>query len=121
MIDLSDLLDDPDIGGVPMTRIRRAQTVGDNGRAVDTFAPSGFTGIVTMDKGAILNRIPEGEYISGSILVHAPANSLRIAGIGYDADLVQWRCANYTVKALGDYSLQGFMWAVCEPVSIPGV
>lgn len=121
MINMAFLLRDPDIANVQMIRVRRAQTIGDNGRAINTSSPSRITGTVTMDKGAVLKRIPEGEYVEGSILVHAPACSLRVAGIGYDADLVQWKGASYTVKTIGDYSSQGFMWAVCEPVSIPGV
>lgn len=119
MIDLSRIVSNPNLGAAPVVRVRRTQTVGANGRAVNAEANADITGIVTMDKGAVLERIAEGEYVAGSILVHTQ-DDLRMAGQDVDADLVQWKGGRYLVKTVGDYSAYGFMWAVCEPVSIPG-
>lgn len=120
MINLSRIVNNPRLGAAPLVRVRRSQTVGANGRATNAEAPTDIAGIVTMDKGAILERIAEAEYVTGSILVHT-TDDLRMAGQDADADLVQWKGSSYTVTAVGDYSAYGFMWAICEPVSIPGV
>ena len=46
---------------------RNAQTVGQDGRAVDTPTDTPFSGVVTNDQGDIMKRMPEGSYVTGSI------------------------------------------------------
>lgn len=117
MIDLDDVLTDPELGAEALTRVRLDQTVSARGRAVNTETASGFTGIVTQDAGQILERVADGSYVSGSILV-TTSTPLRMAGEAVEADLVVWKGTQYNVSKIGDYLAHGYNWAVCNPDGI---
>jgi galactose-6-phosphate isomerase len=114
MINLGELCSDPEMGAEQLVCARQTQTMV-LGRAVNAEAKTGFVGVVTMDKGSILERIADGQYVAGSILV-TTVFPLRMAGPGMDADVVVRKGARFIVKALGDYLAHGFNWAVCEPL-----
>lgn len=121
LLDVSDVLTDPDFTDATLVCARNTQTVGSNGRATDASQSIKFAGVVTMDKGAILNRVAEGSYVDGSILIHTKF-LLRMNGANVDADVVTRKGKPFTVTAIGDYSDygRGFVWAVCEPVRLAG-
>ncbi|AHX12939.1 hypothetical protein CH75_06505 [Dyella jiangningensis] len=100
---------------------RNAQTVGNDGIAVDTPTETPFSGVVTNDQGDILKRFPEGSYVTGSIMVHSKF-PLVAGADGLDADLVQWNGGWYTVFNISDWTTYGpgFTVALCTPVKLSG-
>jgi hypothetical protein len=66
-----------------------------------------------MDKGAILERLPDGAYVTGSILV---TTSFSLS----DGDIVKRGGSRYTAKTSGDYARYGFVYAVCVPDGVTG-
>jgi galactose-6-phosphate isomerase len=109
MIDFSDVLGDPELGAVDLVCMRSAQSVNTHGRAVNVENDLPFCGIVTQDKGAILNRIDASAYVSGSILVTTAF------ALVSDTDVVVWNGARYAVETIFDYGTHGVNWAICVP------
>lgn len=108
MIDLSDVLNDPELGAQTLTRLAVDLSVDGSGRAKNVETSTTITGIITQDKGAILERSENGAYVSGSIMVTS----------GYmlaDGDVVVWNGRRYNVNTVGDYLNHGFNWAICNP------
>lgn len=120
LLDVSDILLDPDFADLALTVTRNAQTIGDNGRATVSQRSQRFGGVVTQDAGTVFERFPDAARISGAILIHSTFK-LRAAGQEYDADIVTDATgAKYTVKAIRDYSRYGagFVVALCEPLGL---
>lgn len=113
MIDLSEVVNDPELGARALELRRVVQTVDGRGRAVNTETPYPFTGCITMDKAAILERIADGEYITGSVLVTSdtPINA---------EDIVVWGGKRYVVMVINDYLWHGVNWAVGVPDGVGG-
>lgn len=114
MIDFDDVLNDPELGAQTLSLLRVSQTVNGKGRAVNVETPTTICGIVTQDKGAILERVEGSSYITGSILVTTAA-PLRALGDGIEADIIVWRGKRYAVNTVSDYTAHGVNWAVCNP------
>lgn len=112
MSDFSELFDDEELGSEQLICVRSTDTVGDNGRTISQEKRTGFSAIVTMDKGAIVERVEESTYVAGSIMV-TTAFPLRAEG-----DVVQRNNKRYVVETLGDYLQHGFNWAVCTPEGV---
>lgn len=108
MIDFSEVLNDPEMGARTLELRQVVQTISDRGRAVNTETPSPFIGCVTMDKAAILERIADGEYVTGSILV-TTATPIR------EGDIVVWLARRYVAMVVNDYLWHGVNWAVGVP------
>lgn len=121
LLDVSDILLDPDFVDLTLVCVRQTQSVDANGRASNAQTTIPFSGVVTMDRGSIMNRVAEGAYISGSILIYSQFN-LQMAGSAVDSDLVNWHGEQYTVMNVGDYSAYGvgFTWAVGQPIKPAG-
>lgn len=121
LLDVSELMTDPDFATNTLSCARMAQAVGTDGRATDTPTNTAFVGVVTADKGSILKRMAEASFVEGSIMIYTKFR-LQMVGAGFDADVVTWKGSTYTVTNVGDYSEfgQGFVWAICEPISLPG-
>lgn len=101
--------------------IRNAQTVGNDGIAVNTPTQTPFNGVVTSDRGDVLVRMAEGSKVTGTIYVHSQF-PLSAGVAGQDADIVQWNGRKYTVTDVNNYSTYGagFTCARCEPLSLQG-
>ncbi len=114
LLDVSDILFDPDFADT-MTVYRSTQTVGDDGIAVISTTSEDITGVVTAGKGDVLNRIAEGERISGSIMVHTTYRLTNGDGVT-DADELVWNGQRYVVAVTSDYSRYGagFIAAECH-------
>lgn len=120
-LDVSDVLLDPDFADTNLICERNAQSIGNDGVAVNVTTMETFTGVVTAFKGDLTNIRPDGAYVAGSIQIYT-VFKLRMAGADVSPDIVTARGKRYTVKDIGDYSTygSGFVWAICEPVSFSG-
>lgn len=119
-LDVSGVLDNPMFQD-QLSCTRNTQTVGSDGRAVNTPTVTPFSGVVTSDTGDVLTRLAEGSYIKGSIVVHT--RFVLVDGAdGTDADVVKWQGRQYTVSSVNDYSTygRGFVAATCEPLKLSG-
>lgn len=121
LLDVTDVLLDPDFLDTSLSVTRNAQTVGDDGIAVDTPTTTGFYGVVTSLNGSVLQRVAEGAHIEDTITIHTPFKL--IAGqAGYDADVVNWQGRQWTVTNVNDYSTygRGFVAATCTMKQLSG-
>lgn len=122
-LDVSDIIVDPDFAQNPgaLFYTRNVQSVSGGGIASNSPTTTRLAGTVTMDAGDILRRDPEAAFVTGSILIHTPTHLID-GQAGKDADIVTWNGRRYTVKTVGDYSSfgAGFIWAICEPLSLSG-
>lgn len=121
LLDVVDVLLDPDFMDTGLVCNRMAQTVGENGRAQNAITAKTFAAVVTSDKGDILQRGAEGSLITGSITLHTPFR-LKDGSPGQDADEVIWQGRTYTVVSVNDYSHfgRGFVAAVCDLKPLSG-
>ncbi|WP_248322031.1 hypothetical protein [Caballeronia sp. Sq4a] len=121
LLDVSDLLTDPDFVDTSLTCTRSAQTVGDDGMAVNAPTVTPFSGVVTNDSGDQLRRRPDGTMIEGSITIHTRFQLID-GKTGFDADIVTWQGRQYTVVNVRDWSTygRGFVAAQCELMPFSG-
>lgn len=120
LLDVTEVIVDPDFMDT-MTYTRNTQVPIGNGRYENQQVTLPAAGVITMDRGSIINRIEAGSYVDGSILIHT-LTRLRVKGAEFDSDSVTWNGTTYTVKSIGDYSRYGagFIWAVCVPMQLSG-
>lgn len=80
-----------------------------------------FSGIVTTIDGRQLSREPEAERALGSIMVHT-LYRLQAKSTGKTADIITWKCRQWTVTKIDDYSTYGtgFICAYCELIPESG-
>lgn len=120
-LDVSDILLDPDFMDVGLVCKRSVQTIGDNGRATTSDTSTPFAGVVTSDKGDILERLAGAERKKGSITIHTIFRLT--AGEGdTTADVVTWQGKQYTVSNVNDYKHfgRGFVCATCDLLPLKG-
>lgn len=121
LLDVSDVLLDPDFVDSSLICARSAQTVGSDGMAVNTATQIPFSGVVTNDTGDQLIRNADGSRIQGSITIHSQFRL--IDGVsGFDADVVTWQGRSYVVNNVRDWSTygQGFVAAQCVLIPLSG-
>ncbi|WP_079218928.1 hypothetical protein [Herbaspirillum robiniae] len=121
LLDVTEVLLDPDLMDVGIVCCRQDQTVGDDGMAVNTETQTPFAGVVTSDSGDILQRIAEGSRIVGSITIHTIFR-IQDGAAGRDADEVIWDGRRYTVSNVNNYSHfgRGFVAATCDLKPLSG-
>lgn len=121
LLDVTDIVQDPDFMDLGLVCERQAQTVDDYGIASVSARLIKFSGVVTNDSGDILTRIDAGERIRGSITIHSKF-ILNDGKSGYTADIVQWQGRRYTVSNVHDYSHfgRGFAAASCDLIPFSG-
>ena len=121
LLDVTDVLLDPDFMDTGLVCERIAQTVNDDGMGVNAPTLIPFAAVVTNDSGDILERIAVGERIKGSITLHTKF-TLQDGADGLTADVVQWRGRRFTVSNVSDYSHfgQGFVAATCDLIPLSG-
>lgn len=120
LLDPSDVLLDPDFWDT-LICTRSTQTVDETGVASVAQTTKTFRGVVTSDRGLIMERMAAGEYVVGSISV-VSRFLLRDNGAGVTADIVTWNNKQYTVVRVNDYSRYGlgFTQAICELLPLAG-
>lgn len=108
LLDVSDVLSDPDFAD-SFTVTRITETVDGHGRAQSTRRTYPASGVVTSDKGDVLLRTPEGQRVTGSIMIHTP---FRIQA----KDEITWAGQVYTAANPNDYSRygSGFVSVICD-------
>ena len=114
MIDVSDLLHDPDFATV-FDVVRRTAAVGTNGRNATTpIALYAVVGVVTGGSSGALKRAAEYGASSRAITVHTTTR-LYDTTDGRLPDLIAWRGTTYIVDRVADYGEfgQGFWSAEC--------
>ena len=121
LLDVTDVLTDPDLMDMGIVCIRMEQTVGDDGEAVNQETRRTFGGVVTSNTGDVLYRMPDGERISGNIIIHTPFR-LTDGKDGRSADVIVWQGARFTVSAVNSYSHfgRGFVAAICDIQPLSG-
>jgi hypothetical protein len=121
LLDVSEVLDDPDFSDDSLICLRNPQTVGADGRAVTTQVSIAFAGVVTAASGADLVRGPDGEYVRSSICI-VTRFALIDGKRGFSADTVQWNGGVYTVVHADDYSRygDGFTQAIADLKPLSG-
>ncbi len=117
LLDVSDILSDPDFADE--INITRTVVTVEHGRAKKDQTTISAVGVVTSDKGDILDRLPDMRRVAGTILVHTPETLIASDG-NRDADIIEWNGAQYTVTDVNDYSRYGagFTCAKCEPMRL---
>lgn len=121
LLDVSEVLLDPDFMDTGLICTRSTQDVNDDGRTVLATTNTQFAGVVTSDKGDILERLAGAERKTGSITIHTIFRL--VAGEGdVTADVVTWRGKDYTVSNVNDYSHfgRGFICATCDLKPLKG-
>ncbi|MCM2483378.1 hypothetical protein ACVCIC_04815 [Burkholderia glumae] len=123
LLDVTDVLLDPDFMDAGLICNRMTQTVDVHGRATNTVTPITFSAVVTSDSGDLLHRNADGGRIVGSITLHTPFR-LRDGGPDQtaDTDEIVWEGATYTVVNVNDYSHfgRGFVCATCDLKPLTG-
>ena len=102
LIDVSEVLVDPDLAS-QFTVIRRAESVGSNGRVstADTTIPN-IIGVVTMQSAGELIRRDDSDMIQRKISVVTPFR-LRSAADGHKPDQIVLDGITYTVTEILPY------------------
>ena len=120
-LDCSDVLLDPDFCDRTLVCERITISTDNTGRGVPSTEFKPFSGVVTSDKGELLQRGVVGEHATDNISV-ITRFKLRDAGPGADADIVQWNGKRYTVTKVNDYSTYGvgFTENICEMIPLSG-
>ena len=121
-LDVTEILLDPDFMDTGLVCKRSVQTVGDNGRATNAVTATPFAGVITSDKGDILERIAGGERKKGSITIHTMFRLTAGSGEESIADVVTWQGRDYTVANVNDYSHfgRGFVAVSCDLLPLAG-
>lgn len=121
LLDVSDVLQDPDYCDLSLICERNAITTDSSGRGVIKSESVPFSGVVTSDKGELLQRGAVGEHATDSMLVITRFR-LRDAGMSATADVVQWDDRRWTVTKVNSYSKYGvgFVEASCEMIPLSG-
>jgi galactose-6-phosphate isomerase len=120
LLDVADVLLDPDFCDSSLQCLRNSEIVV-RGRSQITTTTIPFVGVVTSDRGDLLNRDAAAERIGGSISVITKF-SLRAAGVDIAADIVVWGSRQYTVQTVNDYTTYGagFKEALCDLKPLAG-
>lgn len=121
LLDVSDVLTDPDFCDRTLVCERNTSSTDSTGRGVITTQIVPFSGVVTSDKGELLQRGAVGEHATDSMLV-ITRFQLRDAGMAATADVVQWDDRRWTVTKVNSYSKYGvgFVEATCEMLPLAG-
>lgn len=118
--DVNDAMSDPDFYD-SLICTRTTNAVGSGGLTAGTQTTIPFFGVVTADRGALLERTADGSRIMGSISV-VTATFLTAGNVQYAADQVTWNGRQYVVSHVNDYSRygRGFYEATCDLLPITG-
>jgi hypothetical protein len=120
-LDVTEILTDPEFQDSLVCH-RIVQTVGANGLATSVTTDTNFSGVVTSDRGDIMERIAGGERVSGSITIHTRFSLEDGAGSTRSADEVTWNGRLYIINNVNDYLRfgRGFIAATAELKPLAG-
>ncbi|MCP9270151.1 head-tail adaptor [Xenorhabdus sp. XENO-1] len=121
LLDVSDVLLDPDFVDTSLVCYRNAQTTDDDGFTKNTPQDMSFAGVVTVDRALEARRMEAGQTISGAILIVTQFR-LTQGQPGLDADVVTYQGRKYRVTFVDPYTAYGtgFVQAHCELMNFDG-
>lgn len=121
LLDVSDIILDPDFADTGIVCERATQTIGEDGMAHNETKRIKFTGVVTPDMGDVLERLDSGERVKGRITIHSRF-PLRDGAEGGSADIIVWKGKRYTVSRVSDLTNfgRGFTRASCDVIPFSG-
>ncbi|MGP0913438.1 head-tail adaptor [Serratia sp. CY70267] len=121
LLDVTEVLLDPDFADPSLICRRQIQTTDDDNFPVNTQQDIPFTGVVTVDRSLEARRMAAGQNINGAILI---VTQFRLTqgrksvadGPNLDADLVVHNGGLYRVTFVDPYTRYGagFVQAHCE-------
>ncbi|NTY84011.1 head-tail adaptor [Citrobacter werkmanii] len=127
LLDVSDVLLDPDFMDTSLVCHRQVQTVDEDNFAKNTALDIPFSGVVTVDRSLEARRMAAGQNISGAILI---VTQFRLtqgqpgtdSTPRLDADIVTYNGRDYRVMFVDPYTSYsaGFVQAHCELVDFNG-
>lgn len=127
LLDVSDVLLDPDFMDTSLVCHRQVQTVDEDNFAKNTVQGIPFSGVVTVDRSLEARRMEAGQNISGAILI---VTQFRLtqgqpgtdSTPRLDADIVTYNGRDYRVTFVDPYTSYGagFVQAHCELVDFNG-
>lgn len=127
LLDMSDVLMDPDFLDMTLVCHRQIQTRDDDNFPSNTPQDIPFAGVVTVDRSLEAKRMDAGQNINGAILIVTqfrltqgqPADGGRDA---LDADTVTYSGRDYRVTFVDPYTSygSGFVQAHCELLDFDG-
>jgi hypothetical protein len=118
LLDVSDVLDDPDFQDTTLTVRRSVVTVGAHGRGEASEQSLPFAGVVIQNDSGSLVRAPEGQYVRGSLTIYTRF-PLTSGNDTMDADVVQWNGLDFTVVNPIDWSSYGAGYIAAECQLVP--
>lgn len=121
MLDVTDVLFDPDFCDISLTYTRREILIDDEGITSTKESTYPFSGVVTVDSSIEAQIRTSGQLVSGRILV--VTTTRLIAGENhYIGDIVTYQGRKYLVKSVDPYTAYGagFVQAHCELMPFDG-
>lgn len=127
LLDVSEVLLDPDFMDTSLVCHRQVQTVDEDNFTKNTPQDIPFSGVVTVDRSLEARRMAAGQNISGAILI---VTQFRLtqgqpgsdSTLRLDADIVTYSGRDYRVTFVDPYTRYGagFVQAHCELVDFNG-
>ncbi|MDE9447602.1 head-tail adaptor [Xenorhabdus bovienii] len=121
LLDVTDILSDPDFCDTSLTVKRRITSVDSDGfpKTTDTISP--FSGVVTVDRSVEAQLRMSGQVVTGSILI-ITTERLIAGETGRAGDIVTYQNREYLVKLVDPYTAYGagFVQAHCELLPFDG-
>lgn len=121
LLDVTEVLLDPDFVDPTLVCHRQVQTVDADNFPVNTPQNIPFSGVVTVDRSLEAKRMAAGQNINGAILIVTQFR-LTQGQTGLDADTVTYQGREYRVTFVDPYTAYGagFVQAHCELLEFDG-
>jgi hypothetical protein len=121
LLDVSDVLDDPDFREDGILVERNAVAVDDGGMASLGVTNYTISGVVCSASGSSLMRVPEGERNTDFISLHTKFRLIS-GEDGNTADVITYMGKRWTVYSINDYTRYGtgFVQALCQLIPMTG-
>ncbi|MDE9437838.1 head-tail adaptor [Xenorhabdus bovienii] len=121
LLDVTDILSDPDFCDTSLTVKRRVTSVDSDGFPTTTDTISPFSGVVTVDRSVEAQLRMSGQVVTGSILI-ITTERLIAGETGRAGDIVTYQNREYLVKLVDPYTAYGagFVQAHCELLPFDG-
>ncbi|MGC4734058.1 head-tail adaptor [Providencia hangzhouensis] len=121
LLDVSEILLDPDFVDMSLVCHRSTQVTDDDGFTKNSTQNLPFAGVVTVDRSLEAKRMEAGQAIGGAILI-VTQFPLTQGYQSVDADIVTYQGRKYRVTFVDPYTAYGagFVQAHCELMEFDG-